>query len=122
MRTSAALLCLALSAHTAVAAEESWRLTLDRWGNPHHATLTITRDGAALQGTLDRDRVSGDVHGERVRFTATTADGASCRYDGHRDGDRLRGEADCPDTNHEDRRVTHRFTARRVPSRLWKTL
>lgn len=108
---------LALSARIAVAADESWLLTLDLWGNPQHSALALSRNDDTLTGTLAGDAVRGDVRGNRMRFTAVAADGARCAYDGRREGDRLRGEADCPDTNDANRRAQHRFVARRLPTR-----
>lgn len=112
-----ACVLLALSARIAGAADESWLLTLDLWGNPQHSALTLSRNGDTLSGTLAGDAVRGDVRGNRVRFTAVGTDGARCSYDGRREGDRLLGEADCPDTNDANRRAPHRFTARRLPTR-----
>lgn len=112
------LFCLLTSsAHAALATNESWLLTLDLWGNPRHSALELERSGHRLSGRLASDNVSGDIRGDRLRFTAVAADGTYCRYEARREGERLRGEADCPDTNDPSRRARHRFVARRLPSR-----
>ncbi|HSX62527.1 MAG TPA: acetamidase/formamidase family protein [Tahibacter sp.] len=111
------LLFLACSSQAAGAADESWLLTLDRWGNPQHETLSLARDGNALSGFLAREPLTGTLRRDRLRFRVVAADGSRCDYDGRRERDRLRGVADCPDTNDPDRRAQHAFSARRLPTR-----
>jgi amidase len=107
----------AFSSCGASAADESWLLTLDRWGNPEHSALTLTRDGNRLSGFLAREPLEGTARGDRLRFAVVAADGSRCDYEGRRERERLVGEADCPDTNDANRRARHTFSARRVPSR-----
>ncbi|GMV31862.1 MAG: hypothetical protein AMXMBFR59_39870 [Rhodanobacteraceae bacterium] len=117
MRARVFLSCLFALTAPAAHAAESWLLTLDLWGNPNYLALELERDGSQLSGSLAHETVSGDIRGDRVRLTAVAADGTRCTYEGRRDGDRLQGEADCPDTNHANRRAQHRFSARRLPAR-----
>lgn len=106
-----------LAASAAVAADESWLVTTDRWGNASHQALELHDDHGTLSGTLAGDALQGSRRGDRLSFTATDEQGARYVFAGVRSGERITGEADYPDTNHADRRVHHAFTARRIPPR-----
>ncbi len=109
------LLCVALS--VSAADKETWLLTTDLWGNPVYQTLELARDGDRLSGVLDGDAIQGDIIGGKIRFTATDSRQRVYRYDGKFDSGSIRGTSEQPDTNHPDRRVSHAFVARLIPSR-----
>ena len=75
-RRTLLLFLLTLSSRGASAADESWLLTVDLWGNPQHSALTLTRDGHELSGMLAREPLSGTARGDRLRFSVTAADGS----------------------------------------------
>jgi amidase len=112
----AILLCLLL-AGTVQAQTASWLLATDRWGNAEYQALELQTDGAALRGTLGGDALQGSRKGRELRFSVTDASQAVYHFKGRLQGDALSGEADYPDPNNAQRRVTHRFTARRLPMR-----
>ncbi len=117
-----ALLCiiaLFASGH-AVAAPNltgQWIITTDRWGNPEYSTLNLKVGGATVSGDWDGNRLTGTSRKDALEFTVTNATGSIYRFAAHLEGDLLRGRADYPDNNFPDRRLTHAFTARRVPDR-----
>ena len=100
-----------------VAADESWLVTTDRWGNASHQALELNIDGGTLRGTLGGDTLQGTQRGDELSFTVTDEQGARYVFTGKRNGERIAGEADYPDTNQADRRARHAFNARRIPSR-----
>ncbi|WP_313917382.1 acetamidase/formamidase family protein [Tahibacter sp.] len=110
-------LYMLLFATTSGAADESWLVTTDRWGNPSHQILELRTDSRTLSGTLDGDALQGSRRGDVLSFTVTDEHGARYVFTGKRSGERITGEADFPDTNHADRRARHTFTARRIPTR-----
>jgi amidase len=110
-------LYISLFANMAAAADESWLVTTDRWGNASHQAMELQVDGTTLRGTLGGAALQGTRRGDRLSFTATDEQGARYVFEGKRRGERIAGEADYPDTNHADRRVHHTFTARRIPPR-----
>lgn len=101
----------------AAQSRESWLVAIDLWGNPAYQSLSLVRHGDDLSGVLDGDPVEGRAQDGRIRFVATDGRGARYAFDGAVAGDALVGEADFPDSNHPERRVLHRFTARRLPER-----
>jgi acetamidase/formamidase len=109
------LLLLCGAAHAA--STETWLLTLDRWGNRSYQTLTLEREGNALQGAIGGDKLTGKRQGVSVEFSAVDADQARYVYRGQIDGALMRGTADFPDTNNPAARAQHVFTARRIPDR-----
>ena len=111
------LLCTVLAASAVIAADESWLVATDRWGNPSHQILELHTDSRTLSGTLDGDALQGSRRGDVLSFTVTDEHGARYVFTGKRSGERITGEADFPDTNHADRRARHTFTARRIPTR-----
>ena len=115
----AALLCLATTQALAQTAG-TWVLVTDLWGNPSYQTLALTAQGEQLQGVLDGDPLTGQQRGEVIEFTAIDAKSkARYVYVGRLFGtDRITGTADLPDNNHADVRISHGFTARRVPERV----
>lgn len=96
---------------------ESWLVAIDLWGNPAYQSLSFERQGDSVSGVLDGDPIRGSVEGSRIRFVATDAHRATYAFDGLVQGDAFLGEADFPDSNHPERRITHRFTARRLEER-----
>ncbi|MGV7206666.1 acetamidase/formamidase family protein [Oxalobacteraceae bacterium A2-2] len=98
----------------AARADEQWVLALDRWGNLSYSVLTLKPDGS---GDLDGDPVTARRDGGALRFTATDKNQAEYRYSATSAGDTYAGTADFPDNNYAERRVTHSFTARRIPER-----
>lgn len=110
-------LYISLAAGAAPAADESWLVTTNRWGNASHQALELRDDRGTLSGTLAGNMLQGSRHGDRLSFTATDEQGARYVFAGARSGGRIAGEADYPDPNHADRRVRHAFTARRIPPR-----
>jgi amidase len=98
-------------------AEEHWVVKTDLWGNALYQPLHLRRDGSRLGGEFDGNPIEGSLDGDTVRFVATDGRGLSYEYVGRRDGDALRGSADCPDTNRPSVRVTRSFSARLIPPR-----
>lgn len=94
-----------------------WIVRTDLWGNPAFSTLKFTRGQARVSGDLDGDRVVGEVKANRIAFSATDRDGRQSRYSATVVGNRLTGNVDAPDTNDPKARVSHRFTAWRLPER-----
>jgi amidase len=109
--------CLPATVFAQDKAEESWVVKTDLWGNPLYQVLTLSRDGSRLSGEFGGDPLQGRLDGSTFQFVATNARGSTFEFTGHRDGDTLRGEANWPDTNRSDVRVTHSFTARLIPPR-----
>ncbi len=67
------LAALAATATPAWAAPETWLLSVDRWGNAEHGTLTLEASGSVLTGRLDDWIVSGRRNGDAITFIAPTA-------------------------------------------------
>ena len=98
----------------AVAAPETWLLSVDRWGNAEHAALTFEISSDVLSGKLDGWPVTGRESGQVLSFVATDGDGDSRRFEGSLQDDVLTGWADYPDTSDTGTRVRHAFTGRRL--------
>ncbi|WLT31373.1 acetamidase/formamidase family protein [Geothrix sp. PMB-07] len=96
---------------------ETWVVKVDLWGNPLYQLLTVRQDKDQLQGDLDGDAVRGQRLGATVAFTATDSNKGAYVYAGKVDQGLMRGTADFPDSNHPERRLSHAFTARRLPER-----
>jgi acetamidase/formamidase len=109
------LLLLCGAAHAA--ATETWLVTLDRWGNRSYQTLTLERNGDALQGDIGGDRLTGKRQGRSIEFNVVDANQARYAYRAEVDGAAMRGSADFPDTNNPAARAQHAFSARRLPER-----
>lgn len=112
----AMLMLLSIMSAPAAAAQQSWRVVIDLWGNPVYQALELTRDGRVLTGTLDGDPMIGRIEGEQIRLTAS-ADGQRHDLRGTLRGEIMTGEAELPDPNAPDRRVSHAFSARLLPAR-----
>lgn len=112
----AMLMLLSIMSAPAAAAQQSWRVVIDLWGNPVYQALELTRDGGVLTGTLDGDPMIGRIEGEQIRLTAS-ADGRRHDLRGTLRGEIMTGEAELPDPNAPDRRVSHAFSARLLPAR-----
>lgn len=98
-------------------ASETWIVRTDLWGNPAFSTLTFDRDKAQVSGKLNGGRVAGEVKANRIIFNVTDSDGRQSRYSATVMGNQLTGDVDAPDTNDPMTRVSHRFTAWRLPER-----
>jgi acetamidase/formamidase len=117
--------CIVLAAVSAalaaapVAAGETWVARVDLWGNPAFSTLSLERSGRLVAGDFDGAVVQGEATGKRLSFTATDGEGQVSNYSATVDGDRMTGTVDSPDTNpgNPQARVTHRFSAWRLPAR-----
>lgn len=116
LATLTALLC-ALPAAAAAQPVEHWIVSTDMWGTAAYSTLDIERHDNRLGGSLDGDPVVGSIEGDRIRLSATDSRGATYAYSGTLAGGTMRGEADLPDSNHTGVRITHPFSARRLPDR-----
>lgn len=117
-RRSALLLFLIPSlASAAGGVRESWVVATDLWGNPVYQALELVREGNRLTGTLDDDRLDGEIADHKFRFVVTDAERATYEFTGEESGETLRGTADFPDTHPSESRMTHTFEARRVPPR-----
>lgn len=113
----AAVAVFVLTTAVPLTANETWIVRTDLWGNPAFSTLTFGRNKNQVSGSLDGDRVVGEMKANRISFNATDSDGRQSRYSGTVTGDRLAGNVDAPDTNGQKTRVSHRFTAWRLPER-----
>lgn len=116
-RLAALLLLLSASAAQAGEPPAQWLVTTDLWGNPAYQLLTLPDQQGPLQGRFDGDTLQGSREGDALAFVVTGSDGATYRFHGTQAGGTLRGTADYPDTNASERRVTHPFSARRLPDR-----
>lgn len=99
----------------AAVADQHWLLSIDRWGNADYRILTLHRSGDVLTGRLGDWAVTGQQHGDLVRFTATDRHGDSYRFEGELEMGALRGHADYPDPNDSRARARHDFNGRRLP-------
>ncbi|NBW09481.1 MAG: acetamidase [Caulobacteraceae bacterium] len=98
----------------ALAAPETWLLSVDRWGNAEHAALTMEASGHDLTGRLDGWTVNGRRDGDRLAFTATDSDGDVRRFEATVQGGALTGTADYEDTSNTGARVRHAVTGQRL--------
>ncbi|WP_296615802.1 acetamidase/formamidase family protein [Sphingomonas sp.] len=94
-----------------------WILTVNRFGNPEHSTLTLRSDGPLISGDWDGDTVKGSWSGSVLKLTVTDAHGATYRFEARPTDGTLQGTADYPDNNFPGRRLQFHLTARRVPDR-----
>ena len=111
---AAAAVSSALGAPSALAAPETWLLSVDRWGNAEHAALTLEASGHVLTGRLDDWTISGRTDGERLTFTATDGDGDVRRFEATVRNGVLTGTADYEDTSNTGARVRHAVTGLRL--------
>lgn len=100
-----------------VEARETWIVRTDLWGNPAYSTLTLEHQQSDISGDMDGDRVAGQLKAKLMTFSVTDADGRTSKFSGSFERDQMRGSVDAPDTNDPKARVSHRFTAWRVPER-----
>ncbi|MGH8445529.1 MAG: acetamidase/formamidase family protein [Solimonas sp.] len=116
MRLRAFLLFCGLLPATGHAAED-WLVVSDFWGNPVYQPLHLDGEGRSLTGVFDGDPLHGEQRGSRLSFTVVDARQARYGFTATVNGDSLCGTADYPDPNNAQARVTHAFTARRLPER-----
>jgi amidase len=98
-------------------AEQQWLLVTDRFGTLEYSILTIHTAGESVSGDWDGDPVTGDIRNGRLRVTARTKRGEVFRFDATRTANGLNGEADYPDNNFPQKRLSFRFTGRRIADR-----
>lgn len=98
----------------ALAAPETWLVSVDRWGNAEHGVLTVETSGDALAGRLDGWTVSGRRDGDAIAFVAHDGDGDTRRFEGVMHDGVLTGWADYEDTRDTGTRVRHAFSGRRL--------
>jgi acetamidase/formamidase len=111
------LSALPVALPAAAQSRDSWLVAIDLWGNPVYQSLSLVRQGDSVSGALDGDPIAGSVEGDRIRFVATDRRHATYAFEGLMQGDALAGDADFPDSNHPERRIVHRFTARKLAER-----
>jgi acetamidase/formamidase len=111
-----ALLGLAY-ASLAMAADSTWIVKTDLWGNPAYSTLTLSERGTRLSGDIDGDPLVGTKAGNSIEFKVMDRRRTSYHFSGEIDGDAMTGTSDAPDQNRPTTRVTHRFSARLLPDR-----
>lgn len=110
------ILLVALVSSTAMAASETWVVSVDLWGNRVYRTLTLDAEGPKLSGRYEGDVLTGTRHGKSLRFSVTGAAGTRS-FTGKVMGGRIEGIAEMADTNDDRRTVSHAFTATRVDAR-----
>lgn len=96
-------------------AQETWLLSVDRWGNLEYQVAAFEVSDDSLRGSLGTWPLRGRIEGSSIEFTATDDFGDAHAFSGTLDGDSLRGTADYPDTNAPAVRVQHGFVGRRLP-------
>ncbi len=99
------------------AAEQTWIIRTELWGNPAFSTLILEHSGTQLSGNLDGEQLSGEIIDGNIRFVTTGAQGQFAIFEGQITADKMLGSADYPDTNNAQLRATHPFRARRIPER-----
>lgn len=97
----------------AIAAEDTWLLAIDRWGNTEYRTLTLSSDGA-VTGWFQDEPVRGRLEGDRLAFTAGDPAREGYRFEGQVQGEALAGRVEYPDTNDARQRVWHDVRGRRL--------
>ena len=114
-KTIIALLGAALACGPADAAEETWILRADLWGNPAFSTLRLDRQGTGATAVLDGDAGRGQWTQDRLRLDVATARNGQDRYAVTVRGDRLEGTVETADPNDRQRRVVHPVTGWKLP-------
>ncbi len=115
MRISLLCCLLVLTALPAAAQDqETWLLSIDRWGNAEHRLLTIGSSTPRVSGDLDGWDVSGARDGMHLSVAAIDAQDVAYRFETDIAGDRLTGWADYPDTSNEGPRARHAVTGLRL--------
>ena len=98
----------------AVAAPETWLVSVDRWGNAEHTLLTLETTDGGLSGRFGDWALEGHKTGDRLVFAATDSHGVPYKFEATEADGVLTGWADYPDTSNAGPRVRHGFTARRL--------
>lgn len=96
---------------------EQWILITNRWGSPLYQTLSLEIDGTKITGTLDGDALTGHKNANDIEFVVEDNQHAVYSYKAKVNNATITGTADMPDTNNQNVRALHEFTARRVPAR-----
>jgi amidase len=96
---------------------ETWLVTTNRWGNLMYQTLTLSNHAGKLNGTLDGNLLVGQRSNSSIEFIVTDQNNATYSYKGDIKTNSIVGNVDMPDTNDQNVRVTHNFTARLIPNR-----
>lgn len=76
-------------------------------GNTEYRTLTLSQDGAHVEGAFAGQALHGTRRGKRLAFTAGDPGSGGYRYEGRVDGEGLVGRIEYPDTNDPAARVWH---------------
>lgn len=116
MRMTLAVLIAALLGAPAAAqvGPQTWLLSVDRWGNAEHTTLTLAAWEDTLSGELGPWSVSGSKVGDHINFIAADGFGIPYRFEGTIMDDVIIGWADYPDTSNSGPRARHAFEGRRL--------
>lgn len=101
-------------ASPAVAAPQTWLVSVDRWGNAEHTLLTLETVDGVLSGRFGDWALEGRQDGDRLVFSATDGDGVPYKFEGTQADGVLSGWADYPDTSNAGPRVRHGFRAQRL--------
>lgn len=109
MRWSApcVLACLLSLIPAARAGDATWLLAVDRWGNAEYRTLSLSQDGAHVEGAFAGQALHGTRRGKRLAFTAGDPASGGYRYAGRVAGEALVGRIEYPDPNDPAARVWH---------------
>ncbi|WP_326525449.1 acetamidase/formamidase family protein [Sphingomonas sp.] len=110
-------LLLAAPASARSPIDGQWVLAVDRFGTAEYWTLNLEARGSAVSGDRSGAALSGTRRGARIDFTVTDSRGGRFAFAGTVAGARITGTADYPDHNKAGARLTHGFTARRLPDR-----
>ena len=98
-------------------AHKSYVMKVDLWGNWIYQSLELDETGQKISGTIDHDPLVGTRKGDEYLFTATASDKSTYSYRAKITKDGLVGTADFPDSNHQERRMQHDFSAKLIPDR-----
>jgi len=108
------LASLLLAASLASAEESVWLLSIDRWGNAEHRTLTLSGSAAGVAGLFQGEPLQGMREGDRLTFSAGDPAVDGYRFEGHIRADELVGRIAYSDTQPSGRRNWHAVRGRRL--------
>lgn len=96
---------------------KSYVMKVDLWGNYVYQSLELDETADKISGSIDRDPFVGTRTDDEYLFAATAADKSTYRYRAKITKNGLVGSADFPDSNHQERRMQHDFSANLIPDR-----
>lgn len=102
-----ACLLLPLLPLVAHARDDTWLLTVDRWGNAEYRTLSMSEAGTPLAGAFGGQAIHGSREGRRLAFTVGDPGSGGYRFEGLVEGGALLGRIEYPDPNDPAARVWH---------------